>query len=468
MELMKEDDFSNWYHRIIEEAELIDMRYPVKGMLIYRRWGLYIIREMQRYLEKELEKAGHEPVLFPVLIPDNVLGKETDHIAGFEEQVFWVTHAGKNPLDRRLALRPTSETPMYESFSLWIRAHSDLPLKVHQSVAVYRYETKHTRPLIRGREFLWNEGHAAHASGAEAEKNVEDIKAIYANLIGDLLCLPHAIDRRPDWDKFPGAVDTFAFDTIMPDGRTLQIATVHNLGQNFSKVFNIQYESAEGKKEYAWQSSYGPSFGRLLAALVSVHGDKKGLVLPPKLAPVQAVVIPVLFKKTEDLNPKIIKYAEEIAEKLLAIGVRTETDFGEQHPGEKYYKWEMKGVPVRIEAGPRDLKARKLVYVRRDTGEKTETGFDELGNINALFDDITKNLRRKAEERFKEGLSKTSDLRGFTESLGKGIVSAGWCGSRECATKIEESGCILSVLEGPAECVVCGKAGREIKAAKTY
>jgi len=468
MELMKEDDFSVWYHKVLEEAGIIDMRYPVKGMLIYRKWGLFIIRQMQRYLEKALEDAGHEPCLFPVLISEEVLGKETDHIAGFEEQVFWVTHAGKNQLERRLALRPTSETPMYESFSLWVRSHTDLPLKVHQSVAVYRYETKHTRPLIRGREFLWNEGHAACATAEESAKNVEDVKRIYGDMISKLLCLPYLIGKRPEWDKFPGAADTFAFDTLMPDGRTLQIATAHNLGQNFSRVFNIQFETADGRKEYAYQSSYGPSFGRLLAALISVHGDAKGLVLPPEVAPVQVVIIPILFKKTEEENSAIINYVKEIEEKLKGLGLRTATDLGNRHPGEKYYFWEMHGVPVRIEAGPRDLKARKVVVARRDTGEKKEIAFDELSGIGEIFDEISRSMREKAEQSFRSHQKTAKGFPEFEKMLGQGMITTGWCGGKDCAGKIETAASILSVTEGSSTCVVCGKSGREIRAAKTY
>jgi prolyl-tRNA synthetase len=423
---------------------------------------------MQRFLEKRLEDVGHEPCLFPVLISEEVLGKETDHIAGFEEQVFWVTHAGKTPLERRLALRPTSETPMYESFSLWIRSHTDLPLKVHQSAAVYRYETKHTRPLIRGREFLWNEGHAAHATSQGAAENVEEIKRIYSELITDLLCIPAIIDKRPEWDKFPGATETYAFDTLMPDGKTLQIGTAHNLGQNFSKVFNIQFETADGKKEYAYQSSYGPSFGRLLAALIGIHGDSKGLVLPPKVAPIQVVIVPIIFKKTEGEVAQIIEYAQKVKENLSSMGLRVEIDASDKRPGDKYYYWEMKGVPLRMEIGPRDLAAGKVVYARRDTGEKKELLFDELSQVNSIFEDIAGSLRRKAEEKFKAGhlTAKTYDV--FVSVLGKGIVSTGWCGEKGCADRIEENASILSVMDEPGICVVCGKPGKAIRAAKTY
>ncbi len=468
MELMKEDDFSDWYHKVLEDAGILDMRYPIKGMVIYRRWGLFIVREMQRFLEKRLEEVGHEPCLFPVLISEEVLGKETEHIAGFEEQVFWVTHAGKNPLERRLALRPTSETPMYESFSLWVRSHTDLPLKVHQSVAVYRYETKHTRPLIRGREFLWNEGHAAHATAEGAAENVEEIKKIYGELISEFLCIPYVIDRRPEWDKFPGANETNAFDTLMPDGKTLQIATAHNLGQNFSKVFNIQFETADGKKEYVYQSSYGPSFGRLLAALIGIHGDEKGLVLPPKVAPIQVVIVPIIFKKSEGEVSQIMRYAENIRDKLSAMGLRVEIDSSDKRPGDKYYYWEMKGVPLRMEVGPRDLAAKKIVYARRDTGEKKRLSYGDLSRVHEIFEDIAGNLRRKAKQKLDAAQFKAKDYKEFEAALGRGIVSTGWCGGKKCAGKIEEIASILSVSDEPGVCVVCGKTGKAIRAAKTY
>jgi prolyl-tRNA synthetase len=465
---MEEEKLTDWYHKVLDEAGIIDMRYPIKGMLIYRKWGLFVIREMQRFLEDELEKHGHEPCLFPVLIPDNILGKETEHIAGFEEEVFWVTHAGKNLLERKLALRPTSETPMYEMFSLWIRSHTDLPFKVHQSCAVYRYETKHTRPLIRGREFLWNEGHSAHALAQDAAKNVEEIKKIYANLINRMLCLPFAIDKRPEWDKFPGATETYAFDTLLPDGKTLQIATVHNLGQNFSKVFNIQYETADQGKEYVYQCSYGPSFGRLLAALICVHGDEKGLILPPFVAPVQAVIIPILFKKTESENKGILDYAHEVEAKLKELGIRTAMDLGDQHPGEKYYKWEMRGVPLRIEVGPRDLKDRKMVAARRDVKEKREISFNDIGKIKGLFAEIEDAMRKKAEEKFAAGLLTAKNFPELEKQLGVGMVSCGWCGGKDCAAKIEDKCSVLSIEDGEAACVVCGKIGRKIKTSKTY
>ena len=466
MELMKEDAFSEWYHRVLAEGEVIDDRYSIKGMSVYRKWGLSIIRDAQRFLEGLLEEDGHEPVYFPVLIPEDVLGKESEHIAGFEEQVFWVTHAGKNLLDRRMALRPTSETCMYDMMSLWIRSHTDLPVKIHQSVAVYRYETKHTRPLIRGREFLWNEGHTAFATENETEENIETIKKIYGRLINELLCLPYQVNKRPDWDKFPGAKYTIAFETLMPDGRTLQVATAHNLGQNFSKVFNIEYEKDDGSREYVHQSSYGPGFGRLLAATISVHGDEKGMVLPPKIAPLQAVVIPILIKGAD--KDKILYYAAKVEDKLKSLGVRVKTDDSDEHPGAKHFRWELRGVPVRIEVGPRDVKASQVVVARRDTGDKKALKTSELKKILEVFDEIEDNLRRLAQKEFDSRQYTAESTVELDENLMKGIVTVGWCGSSECAPEIESRATILTVTEDIGDCIVCGKKGKKIRVAKTY
>ncbi len=464
--MTKKENLSEWYHKVLEDAEIVDARYAIKGMLIYRKWGLLIIREMQKALEKMLEEKKHEPVLFPVLIPEDILGKETKHIAGFENEVFWVTHAGANELERRLALRPTSETPIYEMFSLWIRSHQDLPLKVHQSCAVYRYETKHTRPLIRGREFLWNEGHSAHADPEDAKRNIKEIKEIYAQLISGLLCIPFAVNERPEWDRFPGADHTYALDTLMPDGKTLQIATVHDLGQNFSKVFDITYETAGGEHEHVYQTSYGPSLGRLLASVISIHGDDIGLILPPALAPIQVIIIPIIFKESD--RGGIMRYAEDVERGLRDRGIRVDIDRGEERPGAKFYFWEMKGVPVRLEVGPRDLNNKQMVAVRRDNKEKITLKYDQIDRIKEIFTDISRNMRKNAEKRFKEGFSKAGSLEEISRLMGDGIIEAGWCGKKECAENIEEYADILSVDDKTGECVVCGKKGTTVRVAKTY
>ncbi|HEX55203.1 MAG TPA: proline--tRNA ligase [Candidatus Altiarchaeales archaeon] len=464
--MIDKSELSEWYHRILKDAKIVDSRYPVKGMLVYRRWGLFIIRKIQRELEKMLEESGHEPMLFPVAIPENVLKKETRHIAGFEDEVFWITHAGRNELDVKLALRPTSETPIYEMFKLWIRSHRDLPFKMHQSCAVYRYETKHTRPLIRGREFLWNEGHSAHESEESAKKNILEIKEIYGKLINEVLCLPFIINERPEWDRFPGADNTYAIDTIMPDGRTLQIATIHNLGQNFSRVFDIKFETEKGTHEFVYQTSYGPSFGRLLASVICIHGDDNGLILPPRIAPLQVIIIPILFKESE--NEKIIEYSKEIEVKLREMGIRTEIDMSEDHPGAKFYHWEMMGVPVRIEIGPREVESKTMKIVRRDTKEKFHINIDEIDRIGDIFNEISRNLRERAEREFKKRIFEAKNIDEIRRFIGRGIIETGWCGKRKCIEEIEEIGDVLSINNKEAMCVVCRERGREIRIAKSY
>ncbi|MFC2162389.1 proline--tRNA ligase [Candidatus Altiarchaeota archaeon] len=459
------DDFSGWYHRMLEENELIDTRYPVKGMPVYRGYGMRLINVMRRYLEDLLEADDHEPMLFPVAIPEDLLAKETEHIAGFEDEVYWITHAGSNRLDRKMALRPTSETCMYPMFALWTRTHADLPIKIHQSVSVYRYETKHTRPLIRSREIVWNEGHTAFATKEEALANIAKITEIYTELITGLLCIPCDVNRRPDWDKFPGAEYTIAFETIMPDGKTLQVATIHDLGQHFSKVFDLTYDDEDGKKMHAWQTSYGPGFGRLLASLISVHGDEKGMILPPRVAPVQAVIVPILFKEKD--RQQVLDHVKKIEAILKEQDIRYQVDDSNERPGEKFYKWEKKGVPVRIEAGPRDVKECKAVVVRRDTGDKSPTLLNDL-DISGILHEIQDNLRQAARKKFDERLYTCETLDEVKEKIGEGIISTGWCGQTECAKPLESLGTILSISDEKATCATCGAQAKKIKIAKTY
>jgi prolyl-tRNA synthetase len=459
-----EDEFGQWYRRMLSENTLVDDRYDVKGMLVYRGAGMRIIREMIRFLEMELESDGHEPTLFPILAPDNLLMKEAEHIAGFSDEVYWVTHSGETPLDRRMALRPTSETIMYPMFALWTRTFKDLPIKVHQTVTVYRCETKQTRPLIRSREIYWNEGHTAFATREDALKNIETIKKIYLKLINGLLCLPVDVNRRPDWDKFPGAEYTVAFETLMPDGKSLQVATIHNLGQHFSKVFDIVFDDERGQKQHAWQTSYGPGFGRLLAATISVHGDEKGMVLPPEVAPIQAVIIPILFK---DSMEGVMEYASRIMRKIEDEGFRVLVDSSDERPGAKHFKWEKQGVPVRIEVGPRDLADESVVVVRRDTSEKKKMNAHEL-DIKMIFDSITDNIRRNAREKFESMKFTAENLDELRDKIGKGLVSTGWCQGADCIKAIDELGRVLSISDDDMACVVCGKKGKRIKAAKTY
>ena len=459
-----EEDYGQWFRRQLSENELVDDRYDVKGMLVYRGGGMAIIKRMARHLEDLLEDDGHEPTLFPPLIPENLLNREADHIAGFEDEVYWVTHGGLTPLERKMALRPTSETVMYPMFALWTRTFTDLPIKVHQTVTVYRCETKQTRPLIRSREIYWNEGHTAFATREEALENIESITSIYTDLINGLCCLPIQVNKRPDWDKFPGAEYTIAFETIMPEGKTLQVATIHNLGQHFSKVFDIVSDDEKGEKHHAWQTSYGPGFGRLLAAVVSVHGDEKGMVLPPRLAATQAVIIPILFKKGRE---EVLEYVERVKSVLEAQGVSTVIDDSDERPGAKHYKWEQKGTPLRIEAGPRDLADGVIVVARRDTGEKESISLEGL-DAPSILADIESNIRKKAQKAFDDRLHDADTILSMEKRMGEGIVCVGWCGKKECAKPIEERGTILAISDAECRCIVCGAAGKAISVAKTF
>ncbi len=308
-------DFSEWFHNILEEAEIIDMRYPVKGMHVWLPQGFKIRKYTLNILRNILDE-DHEEVLFPLLIPEDELAKEAIHVKGFEDEVYWVTHGGLTKLNKKLALRPTSETAMYPMFSLWVRSHSDLPMKFYQIVNTFRYETKHTRPLIRVREITtFIEAHTVHINKEDTENQVNRAIEIY-KMFFDSLGIPYVITTRPEWDKFPGADYTVAFDTLLNDGKTLQIGTVHNLGQTFARTFDITYETESGEHEYVYQTCYGLS-DRVIASILGVHGDEKGLCIPPVVSPYQIVIVPIIFKKGGE---EVLSFCRDIREILKNEG----------------------------------------------------------------------------------------------------------------------------------------------------
>lgn len=466
---MNDMKFSEWFTDIIEKAEILDVRYPVKGLYVWYPYGFKIRKYVIEIIRKLLDKTGHEEVLFPLLIPDHEFRKEAKHIKGFEDEVYWVTHGGFTELKVRLALRPTSETAMYPIFKLWIRSHADLPLKVYQIVSTFRYETKHTRPLIRLREITtFKEAHTVHESYEDAERQVKEAIEIYKRFF-DTLGIPYTISRRPDWDKFPGAEYTVAFDTIFPDGRTLQIGTVHNLGQNFSKTFEITFENTKGEQEYAFQTCYGIS-DRVIASIIAIHGDEKGLCLIPEIAPIQIVLIPIWFKgKKEEVNREISKLKKELS------AFRVHVDDREVRPGSKFFDWEIKGVPLRLELGPKDIERGEVVAVRRDTGEKLilkRKGIDK--QIEELLGKISDNMRKRAWEKFNKKINFASNIEEI-ERFGKegGIIRAYWCGEERCAKSLEDRvnldiiGIVREISDG--ECIYCGnKAKYLIQLARTY
>jgi len=474
--LEKDKNFSEWFDGLLFSANILDNRYPVKGFSAHRGWGFRIVKRIIQMLEERLEETGHEPVMFPVVIPEDAFAKEAEHIAGFQAEVFWITHAGDSKLDRRLLLRPTSETAMYPLFAYWIRSHADLPLKVHQSVSIYRYETKATRPLLRMREFLWNEAHTAHTSSEEAEKQVREGIGIYTEVF-KRLGLSYLLLQRPDFDKFAGAVYSVAFDAWNPDGRVNQIGTVHNLGENFSKVFEITYEDVDGNHKNVVQTCYGLGISRTLAAVIAQHGDDHGLVLPPEIAPVQVVIVPIPYK---GLEKEIYAYSRKVFDAIKNAGIRTILDDSEKmQPGEKFYHWEMFGVPVRVEIGPKDLEAKCVTLSRRDTLKRTTVSFDDLvPSVQTLFEDIMGNLRAKSQEVLEKSIVDVADVKALRKAVGgKKIARVNWCESQECADKIKEEagggevrGHRYDVEEKPTKpCLICQKpASRIVYVARAY
>ncbi|MBN1167266.1 MAG: proline--tRNA ligase [Methanospirillaceae archaeon] len=459
--LPQKNAFSEWYNEILWRADIMDVRYPVKGLYVWYPYGFGIRKRVYGILRDLLDR-DHEETLFPLLIPENEFMKEAEHIKGFEEEVYWVTHGGTTPLDVKLALRPTSETAIYPMYALWIRSHADLPIKLYQIVNTFRYETKHTRPLIRLREITsFKEAHTVHATWEEAEEQVREALARYREFY-DLLCIPVLISRRPDWDKFPGADYTMAVDTIMPDGKTLQIGTVHHLGDHFSRTFSMTYEDANGEQQFCQQTCYGIS-ERSIAALISMHGDDAGLFIPPAVAPVQIIIVPILVKKRTD---EVMAAVAALQEELQCAGYRVRTDSRDMRPGAKYYYWEMRGVPIRIELGPRDLDAGTVTVVTR-RGEKSQVMRSDLNtSLAAIVEGIKEDLQRTAAEHIKNHLFFVDDVSGLPDAVGCGVAAVFWCGDRGCADRIEEitSASVLGTDVGyegivvqEGDCIICGK-----------
>ncbi len=470
--LPPKEDFSAWYNELLWRAELMDVRYPVKGLYVWYPFG-FALRKNVYSLMRSLLDRDHEEALFPLLIPETELAREAQHIKGFEEEVYWVTHGGTSPLDVRLALRPTSECAIYPMYALWIRSHADLPLKVYQIVNTFRYETKHTRPLIRLREITsFQEAHTVHGSWEDARFQVEAAVALYREFY-ETLGIPVIISRRPDWDKFPGADYTIAVDTVMPDGRTLQVGTVHHLGDHFSRTFQIRFEDPSGEQRFAFQTCYGIS-ERCIAALVSLHGDDRGLVLPPVAAPVQVVIVPIITGKRKE---EVIAAAERARDLLASAGFRARVDTRDLRPGAKYYYWEMRGVPVRLEIGPRDLDSRQVTAVTR-LGRKVPIPADSLvEGLKNLLESHAHELKERASENIRKKIRVSKTPGEVTEAVSSGVTLVSWCGNRECADALEEM-TRASVLGtevrsefcepvlGP--CIVCGRPGSTALVGRSY
>ena len=434
-----QNKFNEWFHDMLSKAEIVDYRYPVKGCGVWLPYGFKLREKILALIRKLLDETGHQEVLFPLLITEGMFAQEAEHIESFSQQVFWVTQAGRESLAEKLALRPTSETAIAPMFKLWIRSHVDLPKRIYQVVSTFRYETKATRPLIRVREITtFKEAHTCHESFREAEEQVKSAVKVYSSFF-DGLAIPYVISKRPEWDKFAGALYSLAYDTVFPDGRTLQIGTVHNLGQNFSKAFEITFEARDGGREFVWQTCYGIS-ERVVAAVMALHGDDHGLILPPSVAPIQAVIVPIPYKGYEEA---VNRKAESLAETLRGKGFTVHADLREKYtPGAKFYDWELRGVPVRIEIGPKDLEKRVITLVRRDTLKRTVAPEGEAVKALAdLLSQVQADMKSRAEAWLKRNVKRLKSL-GEAEAMVKtgkiyGIIELPWCGKEECGLELE-------------------------------
>jgi len=430
------ENFDEWFHNILEQANITDSRYPIKGMAIWMPYGFQIRKHTMEIIKKLLDK-DHEEVLFPMLIPENELAKEGIHVKGFEDEVYWITKGGQKDLNEPLALRPTSETAIYPMYALWIRSHIDLPKKYYQIVNTFRYETKHTRPLIRVREITtFKEAHTAHATKEESDVQINDFIEIYKEFF-DELGIAYLISKRPEWDKFPGADYTMAFDVIMPNGKTLQIGTIHNLGQTFAKTFDIKFEDKDGQHKLVYQTCAGLS-DRVIASIIGIHGEEKGLILPPKVSPNQVTIIPILFKKGKE---EVLAKCSEIKTQLENKGLRVNIDDRDIRPGKKFFDWELKGTPIKLELGPRDLENNITIAMRRDEEEKIEITLDDnlADKICELLDKTSENLSKSSWNFQNEHVKFTENIDEIPELVEAGnVVKFRWCGIEEIGKEIEE------------------------------
>jgi len=459
----KSENFSEWYTQVVIKTELADYA-PVKGLIVLRPDGYSIWESIKESLDKKLKETGHRNGFLPVLIPESLLAKEKEHFEGFNPEVFWVTHSGTSEIGDRLALRPTSETLAYSLFSKWIRSWRDLPLKINFWNSALRAEIKGTKPFLRTSEFLWQEGHTVHATKDEAEKEVADILELYKKTIEEELAVPVVTGKKSEKDKFVGAVYTNTLESLMPDGKALQMGTSHFLGQNFSKPFDVKYLDKNNSETFAWQTSWGVSW-RLIGGMIMTHGDDKGLVLPPKVAPIQVVIIPIYYSKEDKEN--VLQKACKIKDSLSNNDIRVHLDDREQlTPGFKFNDWEMKGIPIRIEIGPKDIAKNQIVLARRHNQTKisldidglTEKTLSELKNIQKEMFDAAKKI-------LDERVVRVSEYQQFKKELENGkMIDCSWCGNQTCEDKIkEETGADLRVIPSDntkAEtCIYCKNSG---------
>lgn len=456
----EKDEFSEWFTQIMLKADLADYS-SVSGCIVYKPTAYAIWEKVRAEIDKGFKNIGIQNVYFPLFIPEKLLSREQEHVEGFSPEVAWVTHAGDSKLSERLAVRPTSEAIMYDSYAKWIRSWRDLPLKYNQWNNVVRWEFKHPVPFLRGREFLWNEGHTVYATQEEAEAEGEKVIKIYDDFCKNFLALPSLIGRKSEKEKFAGAVYTTSMEFLMPNGKAVQGPDFHFDGQNFAKAYDIKFLDKEGKTQYAWQNTFAIST-RMLGVMFAVHSDDKGLILPPRIAPKKIVIVPIFF---EDSKEKVLKAARELEKKFDDVIV---DDREEYKPGFKFNEWEMRGVPVRIEVGPKDLEKKSVVVVRRDNGKKEIVKMTDVKKrVDSLLDEIQESLFARAGKILKDSIVEVGDIKKLVKSLeDKKIVFAPLCGDRECEDDLKSKSGGAKVLNIPFEqprdlaksrCLVCGK-----------
>ncbi len=454
-----EEDFAQWYTDVVKKAELIDYT-SVKGCMVLKPAGYAIWELIQKDLDARFKETGVENVYLPMFIPESLLEKEKDHVEGFAPEVAWVTHGGLQPLQERLCVRPTSETLFCDFYKNDIHSYRDLPKVYNQWCSVVRWE-KETRPFLRSREFLWQEGHTAHATAEDAQERTIQMLNVYAKFCEEVLAMPVIKGQKTDKEKFAGAEATYTIEALMHDGKALQSGTSHNFGDGFAKAFGIQYTDKENKLQYVHQTSWGMTT-RLIGAVIMVHGDNNGLVLPPKVAPTQVMIIPIQQKKEG-----VLETAQSLKERLVAAKqLRVKIDDSDKSPGWKFSECEMRGIPVRVEIGPKDIEANKCVLVRRDTREKIECSLDSLEEtvdnlLNTMQVEMLENARQHRENH--TYIAKTMEEFEEIFNTKTGFVKAMWCGDQECEDKIKEklsvtSRCMPFEQEAiSGNCVCCNK-----------
>ncbi|MDI1496157.1 MAG: Proline--tRNA ligase [Cenarchaeum symbiont of Oopsacas minuta] len=465
----KKDNFSEWYTQVVLKSKLADYA-PVKGLIVLRPDGYSIWESLKSSLDKKLGRRGVGNGFLPTLIPESLLAKEKKHFAGFDPEVFWVTHSGKEEIGDKLALRPTSETLAYTMYSRWIKSWRDLPLRINFWNTALRAEIKATKPFLRTSEFLWQEGHTVHTDSKDAKDEADAIMNIYIETVENELAIPVITGRKSEKEQFVGAEYTITMESMMPDGRALQMGTSHFLGQNFSKPFEVKYADKDNVEKFAWQTSWGVSW-RLLGAMIMVHGDDHGLILPPKMAPIQTVIIPIYYSKQDEMA--VISKAEQMHKEISGIGVRVHIDRREgMTPGFKYHDWEMRGVPLRIEIGPRDLKDDKSIFAKRTGGKEKIPLKDTASHVKTALDTIQSEMLKAARTILYENMHDATTYQEFKSILGikddlvrgGGFLRSPWCGKTICEDAIkEETGAEIRVIPNDehvlddAKCVYCGK-----------